>query len=174
MNPDPRYPIGRFARPATVSADERASNIASIAGLPGALRDAVAGLSDAQLDTPYRAGGWTVRELVHHVADSHINAFCRVKLALSEERPLLRLYDEAEWVKQADARLPVLVSLQLLEPLHERWVAMLRGVAAADFSREVEHPETGIFSLDTLVAMYAWHGAHHVAHVTALRTREGW
>jgi DinB superfamily len=166
-----RYPIGKFDR----SRLDRAENIAAIAGLPSALRAAVADLSDPQLDTPYREGGWTVRQLVHHVADSHINASVRMRLALTEDWPTIKPYEEAEWAKLSDARtLPVEVSLALLEALHRRWVVLLESLAEADWARGYVHPESGRESLVTVAAIYGWHSRHHVAHVTELRKRMGW
>jgi uncharacterized damage-inducible protein DinB len=173
---DLRYPIGRFERPTTLSAAERASCIDDIAAAPGTLRNAVDGLSDAQLDTPYRPGGWTVRQVVHHVPDSHLNAYARVRLALTEEVPTIKPYDEARWAELPDARaLPVEVSLQLLEALHGRWVPLLRRIDPAGAARRLRHPEHGReMTVDELIALYAWHGHHHVAHVTGLRERMGW
>jgi uncharacterized damage-inducible protein DinB len=173
---DPRYPVGKFDRSkAPHTADERHTFIDQIAAVPARMREAVAGLSDAQLDTPYRDGGWTVRQVVHHVPDSHMNAYTRVKLALTEDEPTIRPYDEAAWAKLNDVRdTPIAVSLTLLEALHDRWVRILRALTDADFSRTLLHPEHGVMTLDTLVAMYAWHGRHHVAHITSLRERSGW
>ncbi len=149
--------------------------MAAIAGLPSALREAVAGLDDPQLDTPYREGGWTVRQLVHHVADSHINAYVRMRLALTEDWPTIKPYEEAEWAKLEDARtLPVEVSLALLESLHRRWVVLLGSLSEADWERGYVHPESGREKLDAVAAIYSWHSRHHVAHVTGLRKRMGW
>lgn len=172
---DPRYPIGRFDARAPVPAERLPQLVEEIADAPAALRAAVEGLSAAQLDTPYREGGWTVRQLVHHVADSHLNAYTRFRLALTEEEPVIKPYAEARWAELEDARsAPVEVSLALLEALHDRLTRLLRSLEPADFSRAVRHPESGLLRLDTLTALYAWHGRHHVAHVTALREREGW
>ncbi|HET7584411.1 MAG TPA: putative metal-dependent hydrolase [Gemmatimonadaceae bacterium] len=172
---DLRYPIGRFERPTTLSAAERASCIDDIAAAPGNLRNAVDGLSDAQLDTPYRPGGWTVRQVVHHVPDSHLNAYVRFRLGLTRDGPRITTYDEARWAELPDARtMPAAPSLQLLDGLHQRWVALLRSMDAADFARTISHPEMGDVSLDDLLALYAWHGKHHAAHITSLREREGW
>ena len=173
---DPRYPIGRFAPQTDATPQARALRIAQIGAAPAALRAALAGLPEARLDTPYREGGWTVRQLVHHVADSHLNAYTRFRLALTEDRPTIRPYDEAAWAELADARdAPVELSLALLDALHARWVLLLEAVSPADWDREVVHPEHGrALSLDTLLQLYAWHGRHHVAHVTALRGRAGW
>lgn len=173
---DPRYPIGPFARPSgPLSPAERAECIDRIAAVPARLRAAVQELEDARLDTPYRPGGWTVRQLVHHVPDSHMNAYVRFKLALTEESPLIKTYDEAAWAELEDTRLvSPETSLRLLEALHERWVAVLRSMGDAEFARTLQHPEWGPLRLDFMLALYAWHGDHHVAHVTTLAEREGW
>jgi hypothetical protein len=154
----------------------RAACVARIAAAPAALRAAVAGLSEAQLDTPYRPGGWTVRQVVHHVPDSHLNAYVRIRLALTEDTPTIKPYEEARWAELPDARtLPIDTSLALLEGLHARWVALLGVLGAADGARQFHHPEHGrLITVDELIAMYAWHGEHHVAHVTSLRARNGW
>jgi uncharacterized damage-inducible protein DinB len=170
-----RYPIGKFERPGSVSAENRAQLIDQIAELPAQIRGAVDGLSDAQLDTPYRPGGWTVRQVVHHLADSHINSYVRFRLALTEEEPVIKPYKEALWAEIADAKTaPIEVSLLLLDALHDRWVRMLRAMKDADFARTFRHPEAGLLRLDIVVALYAWHGRHHVGHVDALRERLGW
>ena len=174
MTLDLRYPIGPLGTPAPSTPAERSERIANITALPGRLRAAVHGLSDSQLDTPYRPGGWTVRQLVHHVADSHLNAVCRLKLALTEDNPTIKPYEEARWAELPDAALPVDVSLRLLDALHERWAVVLRALTPADFARQWTHPEGGTRDLDFLVATYDWHGRHHTAHVTALRERMGW
>jgi len=169
-----RYPIGKFEhRPGTAA--DRAQWIEDIETLPDRLRDAVAGLSDAQLDTPYRPGGWTVRQLVHHLADSHINSYVRFRLAVTEHEPTIRPYDQESWAELPDARTgDVEVSITLLDSLHERWVRLLRSFDEGDFARKLHHPESGTLDLDYLTAMYAWHCRHHVAHVTELRKKEGW
>ncbi len=172
---DLAYPIGKFAWSGPGSVEERARRIAEIAAAPVALRDAVAGLSDAQLETPYRPGGWTVRQVAHHVPDSHMNAYVRFKLAVTEETPTIKPYDEAAWARLADVRtVPVETSLALLEALHARWVALLRSLGEADWARTFKHPELGVVPLEKNLALYAWHGRHHVAHVTSLRERMGW
>jgi uncharacterized damage-inducible protein DinB len=172
---DLSYPIGKADTKTPLAAGERAQRIDAIAALPAQLRKAVAGLSDAQLDTPYRPGGWTVRQLVHHVADSHINAFVRFRLGFTEDNPTIKPYDEKAWSELPDMRhLPVEVSLQLLDALHERWVHMLRSVPPASFQRTIFHPENGPMTLDAMVSLYSWHGQHHTAHVTGLRQRQGW
>lgn len=173
--PDLRYPIGRPSRKGALTPADRTSAIDAIAVAPTALADAVSGLIDAQLDTPYRPGGWTVRQLVHHVADSHVNAYTRFRLALTEDNPTIKPYEESVWAELPDARLlPVSVSLTLLHALHERWVALLREIPHDSFSRTVQHPENGPMSIDDLLTTYSWHGRHHTAHVTALRERMGW
>lgn len=175
MTSDLRYPIGRPERTATLAPAARAAGIDAIAELPARLRAAVAGLDEAQLDTPYRDGGWTVRQLVHHVADSHMHAFARTRFALAEDNPRISAYDEAAWAELPDMRtMPVEVSLTLLDALHQRWAAVLRATPAASFARTVQHPENGAMTVDALVNIYSWHGRHHTAHATALRERMGW
>lgn len=173
---DPRYPIGTFERRDTLTPDERRDFIAQIAATPARLREAVSGLSDEQLDTPYRDGGWSARQVVHHVPDSHLNAYCRLKITLSEDgQPTIRPYDEAAWAKLPDMFItPIDVSLTLLESLHARWVGLWNAMKDEDFQRSFTHPEHGVRSLDWLLALYAWHGRHHVAHITSLRERMGW
>ncbi|MBK8646062.1 MAG: bacillithiol transferase BstA [Gemmatimonadetes bacterium] len=172
---DLRYPIGRYAPPTAFSATWRAAQIARIAATPSALRAAVAGLSDEQLDTPYRPDGWTVRQVVHHLPDSHLNAYVRLKLALTEDRPTIRPYDEVAWAQLEDSRsTPIEVSLQLMDSVHDRFVRLLRSMNDADFDRRYVHPDSGEHTLHHLLGLYAWHGDHHVAHVTALRARMQW
>jgi len=173
---DPSYPIGRFQVPSEFTTTSRAAAITAIEALPAELRAAVAGLDGAQLDTPYREGGWTVRQLVHHVADSHLNAYLRNKLTVTEDEPTIRPYDEKVWAELPEAReADAEISLALLEALHRRWVAFLRALPAAAFSRRFVHPEMPApMSLDAIVALYAWHGRHHTAHVKALRRQRGW
>lgn len=173
---DPRYPIGRFAFDGKANPQLREQWMAEIAAAPGALRAAVAGLGPAQLDTPYREQGWSVRQVVHHLPDSHLNAYTRFKLALTEEEPVIKPYDEAGWAELPDVRAaPVETSLTLLECLHRRWVLLLRDLGPADFARRFRHPEHGrSIGLDEALAMYAWHGRHHVAQITSLRGRMGW
>ena len=173
--PDPSYPIGPFEYRGPATPAHRAGWIADIAALPSLLRNAVAGLNDAQLDTPYRAGGWTVRQVVHHIPDSHLNAYVRFKLTLTEDEPTIRPYDQERWADLPDGRTgAIAASLGILEGLHERWVRMLRSLGPAEFARKLNHPEWGVQDLDWLTAQYAWHGKHHVAHVTGLRERMGW
>jgi hypothetical protein len=172
---DLRYPIGDFRFPASVSAQELAAFIDQIAETPARLRSAIEGLSDSQLDTPYRPGGWTVRQLAHHLPDSHINSYVRFRLALTENEPVIKPYEEARWAELADARaMPVEPSLALLESLHARWVVLLRSLSGSDWKRTFRHPELGHVSLENNAALYAWHGRHHVAHIAALRERMGW
>lgn len=168
---DLRYPIGRFAP--TAAADRDAS-IDTLRALPERLRAAVDDLDTSQLDTPYREGGWTVRQLIHHVADSHANAYVRFKLALTEDTPTIKPYDEAAWARLADSELPIDVSLTLIEALHRRWVSLLESMGDADFARAYIHPENGRQDLGTVLALYDWHSRHHTTHITALRTRMGW
>ena len=172
--PDPRYPIGKFHFDGTPTPDQRTQLIANIEQAPAALRVAVAGLSPQQLDTPYREGGWTVRQLVHHVADSHANAYVRTKLALTEDSPTIKPYDQAAWARLSDSRLPVDGSLTMIGALHERWVTLLESLSDADFERGYVHPENGRQSLATMLALYAWHSRHHTAHITNLRARQSW
>lgn len=172
---DLRYPIGRFEPPTRVAAEQRLGAINAIAETPMRLREAVRGLTNGQLDTPYRPDGWTVRQLVHHVPDSHLNAYTRFKLALTEDQPTIKPYDEARWAELPDSRdTPIETSLDLLDRLHARWVVLLSALGDQDFARAIRHPERGVLRLDQLLAMYAWHGRHHVAHVTAMRERLGW
>jgi len=172
---DLRYPVGEFRFPDLVSAEDLVLFIRQIAQAPADLRRAVAGLTDAQLDTPYRPEGWTVRQLAHHVPDSHINSYTRFRLALTEQEPVIKPYDEKRWAELPDSRtLPVEMSLALLENLHARWVPLLRSLSRADWKRCFRHPDLGLVSLENNAALYAWHGRHHVAHITALRSRMGW
>ena len=171
---DLRYPIGKFDK-STVGLNQRAELIQTITDLPAKISEAVEGLTDAQLDTPYRPGGWTVRQTIHHVADSHINSLCRFKLALTEdESPTIRPYYEERWAELADSKLPIAVSLSIIDGVHQRWAAILSAMTQQDFHRTFNHPETGEWTLDDALAMYAWHSRHHTAHITRLREREGW
>ena len=172
---DLRYPIGKLVRTLQLTAEERRTAIDAIADAPRALRAAVANLTDAQLDTPYRADGWTVRQVVHHVADSHMNAYIRCRFALTEDNPTIKPYDEARWAELIDARtMPVDVSLALLETMHARLVTLLRSLSEGEFQRTLNHTQNGPMTVDALLGMYSWHGRHHVAHVTALRNRMQW
>jgi hypothetical protein len=174
MFEDLRYPIGEFDRNSEVSHEARLGRMAIIADLPSWATAAVAGLDDSQLDTKYRPGGWTVRQTVHHMADSHSNALIRFKLALTEEEPTIRPYYEDRWAELGDAKLPVDVSLRMIDSIHQRWSALLHSMSEADFQRTFIHPETGEWTLERALAMYAWHSRHHTAHITNLRAREGW
>jgi uncharacterized damage-inducible protein DinB len=169
-----RYPVGRFAPPAAATPELRAEQIETLRQLPERLRAAVAGLSDAQLDMPYREGGWTLRQVVHHVADSHMNAYVRFKLAMTEDWPTIKPYDEAAWAGLADSKLPIDASLALIGALHARWVALLESLAPEDFRKGYNHPEMGRQELATVLAIYAWHSRHHTAHITSLRARQSW
>lgn len=169
-----RYPVGRFTWPESISRDDLDTAIAEIAALPAQLRAAVEDLSDEQLDTPYREGGWTVRHVVHHVPDSHLNCYVRFKLALTENDPVIKPYDEAAWAQLADSQEPIEPSLQLLEALHYRWVTLMRAMNDAEWQQRFMHPERGPMRLDITAALYAWHSRHHLAHVTGLRKRCGW
>jgi hypothetical protein len=172
---DLRYPIGKFVFDSEPAGHEVRRLIDDIADTPERLRAAVEGLSERQLDTPYRPDGWTVRQVVHHVPDSHVNSYVRFRLALTETEPTIRPYDEARWAELTDARTaPVGMSLALLDSLHERWVVLLRSLSSSDLKLKFIHPEIGEVSLVKNVALYAWHGKHHVAHITSLRERMGW
>jgi len=176
---DLSYPIGKFAgtldATTVVDPDILIEAVAAIAAAPERYRSAVAGLDDRQLDTPYRPNGWTVRQVVHHLADSHANAYIRFRLAVTEDSPVIKPYDQAKWAELPDAKtLPAGVSLGLLDGLHERWAALLRSFSGADFARTLQHPELGVLRLDQYVAMYAWHSRHHYAHIAGLRERMGW
>ena len=176
MESDLRFPIGKFERPsAALSPDQRSKHIGEIEAAPAHLAAAFRGLSPAQLDTPYRPGGWTVRQVIHHLPDSHMNSYVRFKLALTEDEPTIKPYDENLWAQLADSRdTPIETSLALLENLHKRWAILLRSFAPVDWSRKFRHPELGPTTLDQALALYAWHGRHHVAHITALRERNAW
>ena len=172
-----RYPTGRFQRPKRpLETAERRQMIDTIARTPDDIRAAVRGLSESQLDTPYRPEGWTVRQVVHHVPDSHLNAYVRFKLALTEDVPTIKPYDEALWAKLSDVRdTPIETSLTLLSAMHDRWVRLLRAMKPDDFARKLNHPDWDApLSLDMVLALYAWHGPHHTAHITNLRHRMGW
>jgi hypothetical protein len=172
---DLKFPVGRYKAPATISAEQRAAWIEEMAKLPENLKNAVAGLTDAQLDTPYRQGGWTVRQVAHHLPDSHLNSYTRFRLALTENVPLIKPYDEAAWAELSDAKTaPVAPSLALLEALHARFVLMLKSLSDADFAKTFRHPELGEIRLDWTLGLYAWHSQHHVAHIKNLRARQGW
>ncbi len=172
---DLRYPVGKLTYDSDITPGKRIAWIRQIAETPAAMRTALRGLADAQLDTPYRPGGWSVRQVAHHVPDSHMNAFIRFKLALTEDNPTIRPYNEAEWAKLADVKLtPVETSLDILEAVHRRLVVLLEALQPEDFARPLMHPQNGPMTVDKLLQMYAWHGRHHVAHITSLRERENW
>ena len=171
---DLRYPIGRFSAQAGGTAATRSAHIEALRLLPGQLRAAVSGLSDAQLNTPYREGGWTVRQTVHHLADSHANSFIRFKLALTEDWPTIKPYDEAAWARLADSDTPIEGSLMFIDALHERWAALLESMTELDFQKGFVHPVNGRQNLERALAIYEWHGRHHTAHITGLRTHNGW
>ena len=172
---DLRYPIGEFKFEAPLAQDQRQASIEKIEQTPARMRAAVAGLNDEQLDTPYRPEGWTVRQVVHHVPESHLNSYIRFKLAITEDEPVIKPYFEDRWAELDDARqAPIALSLDLLETLHGRWVWFLRSLKEKDWQRTFRHTELGVVNLDKTVALYAWHGQHHVAHITSLRERMGW
>jgi uncharacterized damage-inducible protein DinB len=172
--PDVSYPIGKFNYDGPYTVQQRRRFISEIAAAPERLRAAVHNLSESQLDTPYRLGGWTVRQVAHHLPDSHMNAYIRFKLALTEPNPTIKPYDEKRWAELPDAQAPIETSLVLLEALHARWVALLRAMTPEQFECQLKHPELGELNLDRYLGMYAWHGKHHVAHIMSLRTRMGW
>jgi hypothetical protein len=172
---DLRFPIGRFKMDEDITEDQRHRFIEEIKDAPARLRAVVSGLSPEQLDTPYRPGGWTVRQVVHHLPDSHLNSYARFRLALTEDEPAIKTYHEDKWAELSDARTaPIELSLALLESLHERWVLLLKSLSAADWARAFRHPDLGLVPLEKNVGLYAWHGKHHVAHIANLRDRMGW
>jgi uncharacterized damage-inducible protein DinB len=172
---DPRYPVGKFSYAGPPTEDQKRDFLDDVARTPANLRAAVKGLSDTQLDTPYREGGWTVRQVVHHVPDSHLNSYVRFKLALTEDEPTIKTYAEDRWAALADTKAtPIEVSLTMLDSLHDRWVRLLRSLKPEDWKRTFRHPELGAMTLEKNLALYAWHGKHHVAHVTELRKQRGW
>jgi len=172
---DPRYPLGKFSFDGDLTAEQKKQYLNDIEQLPARFRAALQGLSEKQLDTPYRDGGWTVRQVTHHVPDSHMNAYVRFKLALTEDEPTIRPYMEDRWAELPEAKTaPVALSLALLDSLHQRWTLMLRNIADTGWKRNFRHPEMGLMSLEKTLALYSWHGRHHTAHVTALREKMGW
>lgn len=172
---DLRYPIGKFHFAGPLTAQQKQAALDDIATAPASLRAAVKGLCEAQLDTPYRPGGWTVRQVVHHVPDSHLNSYVRFKLALTEDEPTIKPYAEDRWAELNDTKAtPVEVSLTMLDALHDRWVRLLRSLSSEEWKRTFRHPELGAMTLEKTLALYAWHGRHHVCHITSLRDREGW
>ena len=172
---DPRYPVGKFEPPTVVGEADRETFIRQIVETPARLREAVGGLTLEELETPYREGGWTIRQVVHHVPDSHLNSYVRFRLALTEDEPTIKPYMEDRWAELPDARTaPIDLSLVLLDSLHRRWVALLRSLTPEQWKRRFRHPELGVVPLERNLALYAWHGRHHVAHITSLRERMGW
>lgn len=170
-----QYPTGKFSFKDDMTPEKRNNCIHDIESTPAKLREAVKGLTDEQLDTPYRPEGWRVRQVVHHIADSHINAYVRIKLALTENEPTIGTYQEKNWAKLNDVfQTPVEVSLSLLESLHKRWVVLLKSLTEEDYKRKFIHPESGLKTVDWLIALYAWHGKHHIAHITTLRKKMEW
>ncbi|MDX1807694.1 MAG: putative metal-dependent hydrolase [Paenisporosarcina sp.] len=169
-----RYPIGKFQFDGAITNSVTKGWINEIEDLPRTLRDAVRDLNDEQLDTPYRLEGWTVRQMVHHIADSHMNAYVRFKLALTEENPVIKPYDEEKWAELPDYKLPIDVSLSMLEVLHIRWAELLRNLSPADMEKTFRHPDSGEVSVGKNIGIYAWHGRHHLAHIISLCTRKGW
>jgi len=171
---DPRYPVGKFSYSGPPSAEQKREYLDNIEQTPARMRAAASGLTDAQLNTPYREGGWTVRQVVHHVPDSHMNSYIRFKLALTEEGPTIKPYLEDRWAELPDSQQPIEVSLVMLESLHRRWMVILRNLGEADWKRTFSHPELGSMTLEKNLALYSWHGRHHVAHITSLREKMGW
>ncbi|PLS01853.1 YfiT family bacillithiol transferase [Neobacillus cucumis] len=171
---DERYPIGKFDFNGEMTNEVTNGWIKEMEELPGLLRDAVKNLSNEQLDTPYRSGGWTVRQVVHHLADSHMNAYARFKLALTEETPTIKPYEEGKWAELPDSQLPIEVSLSLIDSLHKRLVSLLYHLKAEDLKKTFMHPESGEVSVGKNIGLYAWHGRHHLAHITSLSSRKGW
>jgi uncharacterized damage-inducible protein DinB len=175
MDEDLRYPIGKFQYQGNSTPEQRKTLIQNIAETPANLREAVHRLDEDQLNTPYRPGGWNVRQVVHHLPDSHMNSFMRFRLALTEEEPTIRPYFEDRWAELSDSRFaPIDDSLDLLEALHHRWVFMLNSLQESDYKRTFRHPDLGLMTLDKNLALYSWHGHHHVSQITALRKRMGW
>jgi hypothetical protein len=171
---DLRYPVGKFVKPEIITPDERIGAIATLAELPEQLRNATDGLNFAQLSTPYRDGGWTLRQVVHHLADSHMNAFIRTRFALTEDWPTIKSYDEDAWAKLHDMTAPIEWSLELVESLHARWVMLLQSLDERQWQKGFHHPESGPMSVELTAMTYAWHSRHHVAHITHLRAKEDW
>lgn len=171
---DLRFPIGKFDSNIEVTPEIRKRFIQTIADLPQKISETVKNMSDEQLDTPYRPEGWTVRQLIHHIADSHLNAYCRFKLALTEDFPTIRPYYEDRWAKLADSKLPIEDSLKIIEGVHSRWTSLLNSLSDDEFQRKLNHPESGEWTIEKFLGLYEWHSRHHTAHVTSLQQREGW
>ena len=174
MSEDLRFPLGKFDKSIEITPELRKEFIQTIAQLPTNLEKAVSGLNDEQLETPYRPEGWTIRQTVHHVADSHLNAYTRFKLALTEDMPTIRPYAENRWAELADSKMPIDVSLKIVEGIHARWTNLLESMSDADFQKQLNHPESGAWTLEKMLALYEWHSRHHTAHITKLRERNGW
>ena len=174
MNEDLRFPVGKFDSDFEVTTDLRQQFIQTISGLPEKLNEAVKNLSDAQLDTPYRPEGWTVRQVVHHIADSHLNSLCRFKLALTEDQPTIRPYHEDRWAELEDSKMPVDVSMKIIDGVHSRWTSLLNSMTDNDYKRKLNHPESGEWTLEKMLGLYDWHSRHHLAHITTLAERENW
>jgi uncharacterized damage-inducible protein DinB len=174
MSEDRRFPIGKFNPDFEVTENLLNSFIRTIEELPEKLSEAVKGLNEEQLDTSYRPEGWTIRQVVHHVADSHLNSFCRFKLALTEEVPTIRAYDEGLWAELPDSKMPIEASIKITEGIHERWTILLKSMSDEDFKKELNHPESGKWTLGKMLGLYDWHSKHHTAHITSLRERQNW
>ena len=174
MSEDLSFPIGKYDKDLEITPEQRKQFIREIAELPEDLRKAVKNLTDEQLDSPYRPAGWTARQVVHHVGDSHMNSLIRFKLALSEDNPTIRPYAEDLWAETAEYKMPVEVSLNLIDSIHRRWATLLDSMSDEDFARTLNHSETGIWTLESLLGMYAWHGKHHTAHINNLKKRNDW
>jgi uncharacterized damage-inducible protein DinB len=174
MSEDLSFPIGKYEKVREITPEQRKQFIREIAELPNNLREMVKNMSEEQIDLPYRPAGWTVRQVVHHVGDSHLNSFIRFKLALTEKNPTIRPYAEDLWAETAEYKMPVDVSLNLIDSIHRRWVALLESMSDEDFARTLNHPETGVWTLENLLGMYVWHGKHHTAHINNLKKRNGW
>ncbi len=174
MSEDLSFPIGKYEKVREITPEQRKQFIREIAELPNNLREMVKNMSEEQIDSPYRPAGWTVRQVVHHVGDSHLNSFIRFKLSLTEDNPTIRPYAEDLWAETAEYKMPVDVSLNLIDSIHRRWVALLESMSDEDFARTLNHPETGVWTLENLLGMYVWHGKHHTAHINNLKKRNGW
>ncbi|MBA3334625.1 MAG: putative metal-dependent hydrolase [Acidobacteria bacterium] len=174
MSEDLRFPIGKFDKSIEITAKIRQQLTQIIAELPEKINSATKSLSDAQLDTPYRPGGWTVRQTVHHIADSHLNSFLRFKLALTEDVPTIRPYFEDRWAELADSRMPIDVSIKIIEGIHARWTNLLESMSEKDFNKQLNHPDSGVWTLERMLALYGWHSRHHTAHITNLLEKNNW